>query len=604
MDVELEDRGGRIIRERIADFDAWIVNVLVRDDGSAEPERTFLIEARSCENPDVVRTATVPAADFERMTWLAPRLGAEFSIVPGTGHRDHARAAIQHFSRGCGEQRIYVHTGWRLVEGQWTYLHRGGGITARGNDPSIRVELAGNAAGYRLSDPPNGEELARAVKASLGLLDLADEGRPGSRAAAAVLFAATYRAPIEHANFSIQLHGRTGSLKSSVAALAQQHFGPAMDANHLPSSWAVDTPLSIGDLATRVGDAILVVDDFIPRGTNQEVARKQSEAQAFFQGVGNHAGRQRLNPDGSAKPSPPPNCLPISTGEDRVPGGSADARTLSVRFAEGMIDKAKLAECQADAGAGLYAVAMAAFLRWLASRLDEVRSEMAIYAREHRGDFFVEGDHGRTPEILAHLAFGVETFLRFAVEVGVIHRTRVGEYRSTVLAGLVEASGEIRADRAEEPDPCDQFLARIMTALVEGKASIGRREDETVPEGIETLCGWRWVSKNNCWETWPNATRIGWVDGDIVLLQPDSSYTVARAVAQAGGEGFGISKQGLGRMLEERELLDRSRWPRDVRRGGNRFTVRVYIGSKEKQVGVYPISKRVLWPKTDFSSPD
>ena len=72
------------------------------------------------------------------------------------------------------------------------------------------------------------------VRASLGVLRLAQNGRTGSKAAAAVILASTYRAVLGPTNLCPQFAGETGSQKSSVAALAQQHFGASMDYDNLP----------------------------------------------------------------------------------------------------------------------------------------------------------------------------------------------------------------------------------------------------------------------------------------------------------------------------------------------------------------------------------
>ena len=601
MFVETVDANGEFHREQVADFDARIVESVARDDGAGQPERTFLVEARSDERPDVARTVSVPASEFDRMEWATPLLGPGFSIVSGRGCRDHARAAIQHASAGCPEKTTYLYTGWIRVDGRWSYLHGRGGIGAAGNEPSISVDLAGNAARFELPDPPEGADLADAIKASLGILGLADPQAPGSAAAAAVLFAATYRAAIAYANFSLQFYGETGCLKSSFASLGQQHFGLAMDAVNLPASWSSDTPLSIGDLATRIGDALLVVDEFKPRGSPQDISRKHSEAQDFFQAIGNHAGRQRLKQDGSPRPSRPPNCLPVSTGEDRIHGGSADARTLPVRFTAGMIDGTKLYRCQTDADSGLYAASMAAFIRWLAPRLDEVRAEMAPRVVELRGRFFQEGDHRRTPEILAHLTFGAEIFLRFALEVGAITPEESGRVQQIIEGGLAEASAEIRSGLAEELGTCDLFLSLIAAALTSGRAYLGRRQDDHAPDGIESICGWRHHRGDfgSRWEAAPGAERIGWVDGDNVLLQPDVAFAAARKVAEAGGRGFATTKQSLSKLLEDEGMLAKIPGRGKDRGGKKRIASRVLIGSLGRQVAVWPIPSRLIWPQDE-----
>ena len=49
-------------------------------------------------------------------------------------------------------------------------------------------------------------------------------------------------------------------LKTELAALAQQHFGPGMDARHLPASWS-STGNAIEGLAFAAKDALLASRD-------------------------------------------------------------------------------------------------------------------------------------------------------------------------------------------------------------------------------------------------------------------------------------------------------------------------------------------------------
>jgi hypothetical protein len=78
-------------------------------------------------------------------------------------------------------------------------------------------------ARYELRVAGDATALVASVRASLQLLDL------GSLEISFSLMAATVRAVFGDADFSVHLVGETGAFKSELAALYQQHFGPAMD---------------------------------------------------------------------------------------------------------------------------------------------------------------------------------------------------------------------------------------------------------------------------------------------------------------------------------------------------------------------------------------
>ncbi|HEX4611226.1 MAG TPA: DUF3854 domain-containing protein, partial [Urbifossiella sp.] len=161
---------GKLVVERqarLANFTARIVGETVTDDG-AEPAREFAIAVEWAGRPPV--TVDVPVDRFRTLSWVADRLGPGYVVQ--AGKRDHLRCAIQELSPDpVPTTTVFAHTGWREVGGHWQYLHAGGAVAAAGAGDSPRVRLDGPAARFRLPDPPTGDELQAAVRASLGLLD-------------------------------------------------------------------------------------------------------------------------------------------------------------------------------------------------------------------------------------------------------------------------------------------------------------------------------------------------------------------------------------------------------------------------------------------------
>jgi ABC-type multidrug transport system fused ATPase/permease subunit len=72
--------------------------------------------------------------------------------------------------------------------------------------------------------------LVLAIKCSLRLLEVA----PAE--VAVPLFCSIWAGAVIPADYSVQLTGPTGTGKTAIAALIQQHFGPDLDARHLPGS--------------------------------------------------------------------------------------------------------------------------------------------------------------------------------------------------------------------------------------------------------------------------------------------------------------------------------------------------------------------------------
>src|SRR5918994_4761807 len=392
----------------LTNFTASITADVAEDDG-AELRRYFEIEA----DLNGCRTVFhVPSSQFAGMGWATEHLGAGAIVYPGFGIKDHARAAVQMLSGEIPARHVYSHTGWRKVGGYWLYLHAGGAIGQDGQVKDVHVELTGSLEGRTLSEPPEGEELIEAIRASLEFWKLTPE------TLTVPLHATTYRAALDDTDFSIHLSGPTGEGKSELAALCQQHYGLELDARRL-ASWE-STENAIEGQAFQAKDQVMVLDDFAPTGSTYDVQRWHKKADRVLRAKGNHSGRQRMRPDTTLRPEKPPRALIISTGEDIPRGQSLRARMLVLELSPGALDWERLTGCQSAAGSGLYALAMSGYIRWLATRYDGIRESLKEEHAELRRAAGASGQHRRTPGIVANLALGLRYFLIFAHESGAI----------------------------------------------------------------------------------------------------------------------------------------------------------------------------------------
>ncbi len=256
-----EWEGGKEQHIPLCNFVARIAEERVRDDG-AETFTYFLVDGRTAGGVELP-AVEVAASEFADMGWVADRWGAVAIIEAGRGVKDHLRAAIQWQSLGRAARRtLYAHLGWRQFGPDWLYLHAGGAIGAEGASSLVETAPPEPLARFVLPAPPGNDELRAAVRASLGLLD----GLAPDRIAFP-LAVAPYRAVLGDADFSVHFVGATGLFKTEFAALGQQHHGPELDARHLPGSWS-STGNSLEAMCFAAKDALIVVDDFAPGGSN------------------------------------------------------------------------------------------------------------------------------------------------------------------------------------------------------------------------------------------------------------------------------------------------------------------------------------------------
>lgn len=358
--VWMKDTKDGAVAVPLMNFSAKIIGEVLHDDG-AETRLEFEIEAR---HKGLSYVFTESAGRFTAMNWPTENLGASAILYPGQGIKDRARCAVQMLSGEVPRRTVYTHLGWRNIADQWVYLHGVGAIASKA-PVFASVDLPGPLQHYALPQPPTGDELRKAVHASMAILDLAPD------VVTVPVWLAAWCATLITADFSILLCGPTGGGKTELAALAQQHFGAGLDARHLPANWS-STSNSLEALAFAAKDALLVVDDFAPGGTAADIARFHRDADRLLRAQGNQAGRGRLTSDARLRPGRPPRGLILSTGEDVPRGHSVRARALIVELPPGGMNWTRLGDCQRAGADGVYATAMAGFIRWIATDREKI----------------------------------------------------------------------------------------------------------------------------------------------------------------------------------------------------------------------------------------
>jgi len=274
-----------------------------------------------------------------------------------------------------------------------------------------------------------------------------------------------------------------------------------------------------------------------------------------------------------------PRCLTLASGEDVPPGQSLRARLLIIRMRKNVMDLDRLLECQQQAARGVYAAAMAGYLRWIAPRIGELRrtasNELARLRDELRAHL---PGHGRTPAMIARLYRAWWLWLEAARECGAIGEEEHGVQWRRVQAGLI-AVGREQSGYQQSQDPAKRFVELLTAAITSGRAHIADAVSGRQPKNAGV---WGWRAKefnlsNGGELTWePHGERIGWVNGsEHVYLQPDASFQIAQKIA-AGGEGLAVSQQTLWRRLGEAGMI--------AARDGLHLTVKRMIEETRRRV--------------------
>jgi hypothetical protein len=536
---------------RLTNFLVRIIGETEVDDG-ANVRRELELECRRVAQLDQLVRFSLSAEDFSRMSWVIPQLGAQAAIMAGFDIREHVRTAIQLLSGPVPKKRVIGHLGWTKSGDAWIFCHRLGAIGSDGIVPGLEVRVdESELAGYRLPPPPTGAQLQRAIRATLELLDVVHDS------ISCPLVGAIGAAPLNEADFTdytVALIGPTGAFKSSLAAVIQGHSGAFPNHTSLPTGFA-STGNALERLAFVAKDNILTVDDYKEVGDRPRVERLRAEADRIIRAQANRQPRSRMNPDASMQQAYPPRGLLLITGEDTPPVQSGQARTLVLEIEKVppyAVDRTLLTRAQDHNRNGLFAETFAAFVQWLAPRIDSLKTTLRPRREYFRSLIQIPRAHPRTADIIASLACGLEMLLQFASESGAISHQERDALWARGWSGLFEA-GVRQSAVLRRTDPGAIFLEVLRDAIGDGTAHL----DPLHPSA--TLAA-------------PSSGSrfVGWIDGSDVYLHPEEAFRFVASVTTSRGDPLSATRHEiLSALLSSGNLLSHE---------PQRLTVRKLIG--------------------------
>lgn len=535
----------------LGNFHCVITEEVTRDDG-AEKAKRFMLEGFH-ESGQPLPTTEVSVHQFACLNWVLEQYGSRAVIYAGC--KDHFRVAIQTCSEDVIQRTLYTHTGWREIGDEYAYLSGGGALGHKGLIENIEVDLGeAGLKDYLLEIPSSPNQAKTAIAVSLKMLELAP------KEIAAPLLAGTYLAPLGQAlkiDFSLFLSGLTGTRKSEIAAIAQGHYGPEFRGKNLPANWS-STPNSLEKICFLAKDALTVVDDFNPVGSQYDINAYHKKADQLMRGQGNQAGRQRMRADGTLRPTYFPRGLILGTGEDIPRGQSLRARTLVLEVVPTDVNLDVLSELQVARGDGVLAQAMAAFVQWLAPQMDTLADTLPDRKQVLRQEALEAGKaHSRTPDIIASLMVGVEMFLRFATDHGAITKNQAGTLWGECQDAIREAAIR-QANIQEEECPVQRFMELLASAMSGGSAHLEGSKGG-LPQVNPEVYGWREttaiVNNNQIKDHRPFGKRVGWVDDSGVYLDMEVAFGVAQSLASSQGNTIAIGPKTLQKRMANKGVI-------------------------------------------------
>lgn len=541
----------------LCNFAPRIVREVIVDDG-AEKTRRYLIGGTDA-NGNNFTPVEVPAGELEKMSWIANCLDASCDLCVVSQVEKHVRCAIKTTARFADKRYIFSHTGWKKIGGEWHYLLPG--------DKTYQVELKGKQRNYYGAEgfvKEDAEELIKLLSCSM----MPDEVLLPCLATVFLSPLNEFLRQIGHEpKYLLTLIGRTGSMKSTVAALMLSFFGN-FSATDLPMSFR-DTANSIVHNAFALKDVLTCVDDYHPTARS-DASQMKAAMQTLARGYGDRAARNRLGSDITLREPRPPQGNVIVTAEFAPDiGESGTARLFYIEMKPGGVNLPLLTEAQDKALEGKYAACMRGYTDMvkffadkgevcgiLKSKFMTYRSKWRERLRENEIQF-----HERLPDTLACLEIGfsfMEIFLSAEAHMDEKGITVLNERFENVLLYLAARQSE----SIEQDRPTHIFLRKLYSLIECGQVCL--------------------IPASSRLETLPK-NYIGYEDETYYYLMLDASHKAVKRLCGEQDEGFAISAKSLAKALADEGLIepgDNGTNTRTMRFGGR--LKRVMLLRKEK----------------------
>lgn len=539
-----------IVKRKLCNLAPEIVCEITVDDGAVT---TTYVRLRGVhESGRTLPEIEIPAADLASFNWMAERWGMDCILEVGKTVKDCVRHAIQTTAAHAEKKTVFAVTGWKKIGEEWYYLMPG--------DDNHTVDLRGKLQGYgmeRKCDPFD-------IQTAACLLRM----MPVPEEVMFPLLAFTFLSPLNHflkeagcePKFVLFLSGKTGSRKSTLAALMLSFFGK-FTASELPLSFR-DTANSILHNAFSLKDVLTCIDDLHP-SSRMEEQKMNGTAQAIMRAYGDRTGKGRLRSDSTLMESRPPQGNAIITAEFAPDiGESGTARYFALELKESDVDMQNLTAYQKEATKGTLQRCMYAYTQWIKETFlfsDEAKQEWVRYLNAHflscRDEFRKSGIrcHDRVPETVAQLQIGMEFLLRF------LHDR--GGFGSDWCHGIFENFQKLltrlalnQAESIDEDKPTHVFIRKLFSLLESNQAHLLDRHDVN-----ELGFG----------------TCIGYQDAEFLYLYNEVAHKLVRKFCEDQGENFSCTSKSLLKAMAEEGL---------IQPGTTQNTRPLRVGDKQKRV--------------------
>ena len=500
--------------------------------------------------------------EFDKLNWVRQHWGFNCNIVPGNGIRDRIRFAIQATSKYAPKTEDYSTTGWHKKDGQYIFLMPG--------DDANNVQLDGKLQFYEFSR----RELTGKEYADIFMLI----GNVAPNEIMQPLLSFAFLSPLNSFMRKAQcepktvllLHGKTGSKKSTLAALTCSFFGRFSNTD-LPLSFR-DTANSLIYNTGSLKDVLTVIDDFHPSQKSDEYTMTGT-MQILLRAYGNRCGRQRLTSKSLPMQTRYPKGNAIITAEFLPDvGESGTARYIPLEITPSSIDNEMLTYYQRYASDGTLSACMFNYTEWLKEKYLNDENEFVkmlgdkfINTRKSLNKLLTEkGLHIRDRLIddLVSMYLGYDFMLDFFIDKKACDKESKGNFMGMFIDILLTIAVKREAQTTVD-QPSHKFIFKLIAMLESERVNL-RKKDTMFDDYTPVNC-------------------IGYEDEEYYYLHSALAQKEVRRFCNEQGESFSISEKALLKALDSEQLL--------VKSNDGKNTVQHNFGGRNRRYLVIPKKK-------------
>lgn len=467
----------------IANFCVWISKEEITYDEFGNVTRIYTIQGKN-ENGKQIEPFKIDAAEFSEMKWVDTYLGKDCYIYDRQRNKYKVLEAIQRhpYTFQSNTETVYSYTGWIKSDKSVKYLFP----NFSKEKYNLDVSLTETLKSYFVPFVKNEEEKKEGLKRSLMFLNV------GNSRVTFPLLATMYLAPLAsfvNIDFSVWVHGETGSLKTTLTKHIMHHFGK-FDTHAI--TWN-STSNAIERYASTIGDAPLVIDDYAPQPDQASQNRLDQTVERVIRDAGNNTGRARMKANLSLQHIYHKRGIIIATGEQLPKSQSILARLYGISLSKEDINIKELSNAQENFEK-YYGFATSAYIEWIENVGAQKVKEIFENAEKTFFKFSNENLHAsqiseRIKRTSAKLYAAFEVMLQMMLEHKIVEQREVDNFKDAAKNAIAANIINFEEDFSNE-SILQKTFETIETMLHTRQVAIVSVEDAKTAQYIVPIIGY------------------------------------------------------------------------------------------------------------------